>query len=121
MTRRPPRSTLTYTPFPYTTLFRSLVLMYAHGGSALPKDYAKAVSWYRKAAAQDAPNAQNELGFMYSDGRGVPQDAAEAVSWFRKAADQGNFTAQMNLGESYAQGKGVARDDVQATDRKSVV
>src|SRR3546814_3558008 len=29
MIRRPPRSTLTYTLFPYTTLFRSLILLLA--------------------------------------------------------------------------------------------
>src|SRR3546814_17743019 len=28
MIRRPPRSTRTYTPFPYTTLFRSRIAMY---------------------------------------------------------------------------------------------
>src|SRR3546814_1915796 len=31
MIRRPPRSTRTYTLFPYTTLFRSMVQMISHG------------------------------------------------------------------------------------------
>src|SRR3546814_1566762 len=38
MIRRPPRSTRTDTPFPYTTLFRSRAQATARAGDALPSD-----------------------------------------------------------------------------------
>ncbi len=37
-------------------------------------DYALAVKWYRKAAAQGVVEAQHNLGVMYDRGQGVPQD-----------------------------------------------
>src|SRR3546814_4245863 len=37
MIRRPPRSTRTDTLFPYTTLFRSMVLIPARGGASMPR------------------------------------------------------------------------------------
>jgi uncharacterized protein len=73
-----------------------------------------AVTWFRKAADQNAAGAQSNLGSMYARGLGVPRDHAEAVKWYRRAADQGNASAQFNLGTKYADGLGVPRDYVQA-------
>ena len=70
--------------------------MYAEG-HGVAKDEAEAVRWFRKAAAQNHPFAQNGLGVMYRDGRGVTQDVAEAVRWFRKAAAQGHELAKQSL------------------------
>ena len=83
--------------------------MYAKG-QGVPKDYAIAVSWYRKAAQQGDTFAQNNLGRMYAKGQGVPKDYAIAVSWYRKAAQQGDAFAQNNLGNMYAKGQGVLKD-----------
>ena len=66
-----------------------------------------------KANAGDA-DAQFELGYAYSSGRGVPQDYAQAVAWFRKAAEQGDASAQSNLGRMYDLGQGVLQDYAQA-------
>ena len=66
------------------------------------------------AAEQGNALAQNNLGFMYSKGRGVPQDYAEAVRWYRLAAEQGNADAQNNLGIMYSIGQGVPQDYVTA-------
>jgi len=66
-------------------------------GRGVPKDEAKAVHWYEKAAEQGYANAQNNLGNMYTDGRGVPKDDAKAVQWYQKAAEQGHTDAQKNL------------------------
>ena len=44
--------------------------MYANG-RGVPKDDAKAVEWYQKAAVQGNAAAQSKLGFMYEAGRGV--------------------------------------------------
>jgi len=78
------------------------------------QDYAEVIKWYRKAAVQGYAKAQNNLGFMYEEGKGVPQNDTEAVKWYRKAAVQGNAKAQYNLGLIYAAGKDVPQDDVQA-------
>ena len=77
-------------------------------------DVAGAAKLYRSAADQGHAAAQNNLGFMYEEGRGVVRDDAEAVRWYRKAADQGHTAAQYNLGSMYAEGRGVVRDDAEA-------
>ena len=58
--------------------------------------------------------AQNNLGFMYDNGRGVPENDAEAVKWFKKAAAQGRADAQYNLGVMYDNGSGVPENDAEA-------
>lgn len=78
-------------------------------GKGVAKDYAEALTWYRKAAEQDSLG-QNNLGWMYLDGRGVRKDANEAVRWFRLAAAQGEQYAQYNLGRCYENSWGVERD-----------
>jgi uncharacterized protein len=83
-------------------------------GMGTPVDYAEALKWYRKAAAQGERAAQCNLGVMYHDGKGVTQDYAEAVKWFRKAAEQGYADAQCNLGVMYHDGKGVTQDYTEA-------
>jgi uncharacterized protein len=74
------------------------------------KDYARAISSFRKAAARGDAKAQNNLGFMYSEGQGVARDYKQAMSWYRKAAAQGDAGAQNNLGLIYYKGEGVAQD-----------
>ena len=65
----------------------------------MPRDYATALSWFRKAA--DAGNAlgMTHLGSMYEKGRGVEQDYQEAVNWSRKAASLGDEYAINRLHE----------------------
>ena len=87
--------------------------MYANG-QGVPRDYAEAVAWYKKAAEQGHAVAQAGLGFMYADGQGVPQDYARAVAWYKKAAEQGDADAQTNLGVMYANGRGVPQDYARA-------
>ena len=83
----------------------------------MTRDYAQAMSWYRRAADQGFALAQNDVGDLYANGQGVTRDDAQALSWYRKAADQGNAAAQTNLGLFYANGRGgVAQDFAQAAD-----
>ena len=70
--------------------------MYANG-EGVPKDPAKAVELFQKAAEQGNVDAQNNLGVMYYAGEGVPRDETKAKEWFKKAAAQGNADAQANL------------------------
>ena len=58
------------------------------------KDYARAISSFRKAAAQGVAGAQFYLGVMYSGGKGVAQDYKQALFWYEKAAAQGHTMAQ---------------------------
>ena len=64
---------------------------------------------------------QNDLGWMYEDGKEVAQDYIQAVYWYTKArvqftheAEKGSKYAQYYLGKMYYEGKGVAKDDKQA-------
>jgi len=87
--------------------------MYKYG-KGVPKDYAEAVKWFRKAAEQGDADAQGFLGVMCYIGDGVPEDKTEAVKWYRKAAEQGHARAQNALGVMYDYGKGVPENDVEA-------
>ena len=83
-------------------------------GAGVAKDQVQAVAWYRKAAEQGIPQAQDNLGLCYANGEVVAKDLVQAVSWFRKAAEQGFAPAQLNLGVSYYAGYGVAKDEIEA-------
>jgi len=78
------------------------------------QDYAKAASWYRKAADLGSPQGQFGLGVLYENGYGIPQDFTQATVWYRKAAEQGDPDAQCALGEKYYRGQGVQRDYAEA-------
>ena len=82
-----------------------------NGGVAAP-DYAAALQWYIKAAeARGDPLAQNNIGEMYTKGRGVAVDHAAAVGWFERAAKQGYGAAEFNLAVLLGQGQpGVQQD-----------
>lgn len=66
-------------------------------GEGVKKDYAEAVKWYHKAAAQGDAYGQCSLGDCYYNGKGVDKDEAEAIRWYRKAADQGYWEAKYRL------------------------
>jgi TPR repeat protein len=58
-------------------------------GDGVPRDYAAALSWYQKAAAQGNADGETGVGYMYERGYGgVAQDYAAALSWYQKAAAQ---------------------------------
>ena len=90
-----------------------LASIYANG-VGVPKDEAKAVEWYRKAAGQGCAVAQRKLGIMYEEGTGVDKDYAKAIEWYQKAAVQDDVQAQMFVASMYAAAKGVTKDDVRA-------
>ena len=73
--------------------------------------HKEAVTWYRKAAGQNHPQAQYNLGWMYEQGRGVEKNEKEAVRWYLKAAEQNIPQAQYRLGAMYARGLGVKKNE----------
>ena len=43
-------------------------------GRGVEVNFQEALKWYRKAAAQDEPRAQFNLGYMYYNGEALPRD-----------------------------------------------
>lgn len=79
-------------------------------GKGMPKDPVQAACWFRKAADQGDPEAQNEMGYLYIWGIGVHQDAGQAFRWFSRAAGSGWQQAKLNMAVMAMRGLGVARD-----------
>ncbi len=79
-------------------------------GTGLPRDVAKALHWYRRAAEQGHAAGQYELGVMYESGVGVKGDVPEALVWLGKAGAQGYAPAQNRIGLIYERGRGVPAD-----------
>lgn len=53
------------------------------------RDYKEALDWFRLAAVQGHPDAQNALAEMYAEGTGVLQDFMAAHMWYNIAAANG--------------------------------
>ncbi|MDE2196217.1 MAG: SEL1-like repeat protein [Gammaproteobacteria bacterium] len=81
----------------------------------LPDAFAEAVRWYRQAAEQAHPMAQDRLADLYMLGRGVPQDDTQAFQWYARTAEQYYAMAQCNLAYMHAAGIGTPLDDIAAT------
>lgn len=60
-------------------------LLYENGWG-VPRNYAQAAYWYRRAAVQGYPNAANDLARMYGLGLGVARDTVQSYVWFTRAA-----------------------------------
>jgi len=74
------------------------------------KDYQTAFEIWKSLAEQRNAEAQFNLGWMYSYGRGVKLNQKKAVKWYRLSAEQGDAKAQYNLGLMYYNGLGVPQD-----------
>jgi len=75
------------------------------------QDSVQAVNFWRKAAEQGLPEAQNSMGQACSIlNIGGQMNHAEAVSWFAKAADQGHVEAISNLARQLWAGQGIKMD-----------
>ena len=59
-------------------------------GQGVVLNYKKAMRWFRLAAEQGDPDAQNNLGLMYAVGTGVLEDPIYALMWFELAAANGS-------------------------------
>lgn len=71
----------------------SLALKYEHA-EGVPRDRARAVALYCKAARMGDADAQYSLGWMYANGRGVSRNDNIASHLFAMAAKQGHVHAQ---------------------------
>jgi TPR repeat protein len=81
---------------------------------ALRHNKVQGVRYYRLAAKEGHADAQSNLGYGYSKGKGVAQYLVKGIRYYRLAAEQcGHAVAQINLGYCYANGRGVAQDLVE--------
>jgi TPR repeat protein len=84
---------------------------YYANGLGVPKDFAKACTWFLKSAQGGNAEAQAEIGAAYVGGvTGFEQNFAEGIKWLRKAVAQENASAKTVLGFCYAEGKGLPQD-----------
>ena len=77
-------------------------------------DTVQAIEWFRKAAAQQYPPAEFQMGQLYDFGFVVTRDDAEALGWYRKAAEHGSAAGQRAVGDFYQKGRGVPDDAAEA-------
>lgn len=85
-------------------------------GQRVPKDYAKAVEWFRKSANQGFSPAQHSLGACYAKGEGVPQNDLEAYFWFNLAATGGN---KQSARSRDLEASHLSRDEVSEAQRRA--
>ncbi len=66
-------------------------------GDGVPRDYATARTWFKRAADHGLPAAQNALAKTYYYGDGGPREKDKAIEWFRRAAENGDRDAMRRL------------------------
>lgn len=78
-------------------------------GTAIPQDYTKAVSWYKKSTGNAKANLR--LGIMYMEGIGVQQDYKEAAKHFNFAVNQGDtIKAKKYRDDLFSKGLAIKED-----------
>lgn len=74
----------------YAPAITQLGVMYGSDGSeGVPEDDVKAAQLDMKAARMGDAYAMNNLGYVYSHGKGVRKDMDRAVFWWKKAVAAG--------------------------------
>lgn len=89
---------------------------YAYGicyekGWGVEQNEKEALSWFRKAAAQENGPAYNSLGNYYRMGTVVTADVKQAFEWYQKGAQAKDAQAMLNLGNCFFYGMGVEKDE----------
>ena len=90
-------------------------------GEGVPKNTARAVELYRKAAERGDCIAQFSLGQCYEFSKGVEQNLPEAFKWYLKAAEGGAVQAFLNVAVRYHQGDGPRKNIHEAIKWYSLV
>ena len=75
----------------------------------MPKDIAKSLYWYSKAAEQDQPDAIQALAELYFYGA-EDRKPRLAFTLFQRSAEFKNTEAYFCLGEMYFYGQGTTQD-----------
>jgi TPR repeat protein len=94
-----------------------LALVFAYGEGGMPRNEARAVELFGRAAEKGHKRAQLNLGTLYLLGQGVPRDVIQARAWLEKAAANGDPYALYALGRAMSESMGPASADlVRAAD-----
>lgn len=94
-----------------------LALVFAYGEGGTPRNEARAVELFERAAEKGHKRAQLNLGTLYLRGQGVPRDLIQARAWLEKAAMNGDPYALYALGRAMSESFGPANADlVRAAD-----
>lgn len=79
-------------------------------GRGVPTDLKQAEDWYRRAAAQNHPQAEDNYGLaLFQNGK-----TEQAVEWLTRSASRGEPRAQFVLGTMFFNGDAVEKDWVRA-------
>ncbi|KAL2847947.1 hypothetical protein BJX68DRAFT_239123 [Aspergillus pseudodeflectus] len=107
--------------------------MYYEGTKGLPKNYRKAMKYFRQVTLRYwnkdgslnpnhpagieklASKAAGYIGLMYLRGEGVEQNFADAFIWFKQGLTNGDALCQYELGLMYLHGYGVQQDAFKAS------
>jgi TPR repeat protein len=79
-------------------------------GKCLPKNEAKAVKHFKRAARKKYGPAMFDLAVSYETGRGVQKDPSRAFSLYVQAAREGDLEAAKSVYRCLYHGIGVARN-----------
>lgn len=94
-----------------------LALLYAQGADGIPRDDARALALFEKAAAAGHVRAEINAGMLYFYGRGTSKDLVRARAWLEKAAASNDPYALYALGRAMEESNGAAlADPVRAAD-----
>jgi TPR repeat protein len=94
-----------------------LALVFAEGTGGTPRDDAKALALFERAATAGHHRAQINAGTLYFRGQGTPRDLVRARAWLEKAAAQEDPYALYALGRALDDSAGQAMaDPVRAAD-----
>jgi TPR repeat protein len=88
-----------------------LALIYAEGIGGTPRNDARALELFEKAAAAGHTRAQINAGTLYFRGQGTPRDLVRARAWLEKAAAQEDPYALYALGRAMDDSQGQAMAD----------
>lgn len=88
-----------------------LALVFAQGDGGTPRNDARAVELFTRAAEKGHQRAQLNLGTLYLRGQGVPRDLIQARAWLEKAAVDGDPYALYVLGRAMEESLGPAAAD----------
>lgn len=84
----------------------------SRGLYGIETDETVGFAWMQRAAESGIPEAEAQLGFMYTAGKGTPADPDLADYWHRRAAMNGNAWAQFRLAYSIIRAEGVKREQL---------
>jgi TPR repeat protein len=88
--------------------------MYAFG-QGTQRDFAKAYSYWSRAADKHLGTAMGNIAVLYTNGLGgVKKDKNLAAHWYRQAAEHRHFQSMLVLSTLYATGEGIEKDPIQA-------